>query len=355
MLSDAAPTVAQLVADLQQAKQSHSIETGPFRAAVSIAGQTATGKTDFAFNLAKAALAEGMFSRVDLISVDSRQIFADIQILSGADVPSDFQRLTDSKLKYPFFGASDQQSQQQSESAKIYLHGVAMLDAKADWSVYHFQQFSWEVMRFSWARGGLVVLVGGTGLYHRHVFNVDMTVQPGPQRAIREQLALASVPELQGLADQQNPVAFAAMNDSDRVNPRRLIRLIEQADNNQTSQMTDSVTVGDRGTDVPRPDFYSQVVLQAPLEEIEAAIANRIEKRLALGALSEVAQLATLVEEAIESSQQPKVDWPILSATGVKELLLVIEEKLSVEEAVALWIRRERKYAKQQATWWKKQ
>jgi tRNA dimethylallyltransferase len=45
---------------------------------------------------------------------------------------------------------------------------------------------------------------------------------------------------------------------------------------------------------------------------------------------------------------------PVFSATGVKELLLYLQEKVTLDECQQLWVRRERQYAKRQLTWWKK-
>ena len=69
---------------------------------IAIVGPTASGKTSFALDIAHRVLQSDLseqlvkdlcikntdhYSGVDLISVDSRQVYKGLEILSGADIP----------------------------------------------------------------------------------------------------------------------------------------------------------------------------------------------------------------------------------------------------------------------------
>ena len=66
-----------------------------FPSLISIVGLTATGKTALALQLAELVIKKQWFAGVDLISVDSRQVYRGLEIISGADIPAGFNRPRD--------------------------------------------------------------------------------------------------------------------------------------------------------------------------------------------------------------------------------------------------------------------
>jgi tRNA dimethylallyltransferase len=298
----------------------------------SIVGLTATGKTNLAFSLAKHILdMYPNFSRVDIISADSRQIYQDIPVVSGADVPSNFTEIgsvnLEDGLEYPYF-----------QNGKTYFHGVSILPATEEWSVAHFQHFAQTILRHSWNQNGCLIVVGGTGLYHAHLFNEELLEQPGPSESVRAQIANEDFESLQRLVQQQAPEKWGEMNQSDRNNSRRLVRVLEQTsvthEENQNIQTT-----------LIYPDVHKTLYLGGDLDSIVEKISLRVDSRIQSGALSEI--------EAVVSKYEDKKIPQMMTATGVRELLAVVNESLSLDQAKGKWIQRERKYAKQQKTWWK--
>lgn len=290
---------------------------------VSIVGPTAVGKTSFALAAAEKILeAKPELQGANLVSADSRQVYQGLEVLSGADVPAEFELTTDDdEFSYAYF-----------EKDKVRLHGVAIIEPAVEWSVSHFHQLAWEVIEQVQTQNRLVILVGGTGLYHEQVMNFDPALRVGPNQRVRQKAEKMTVRALQDWAHQVNPERFAELNRSDRYNPRRLIRVIE---------------IG-----LAEPEPVAKPTLAKKLEQhfvglkqdlvvIEQKIEARVKERFKAGAVQEVKQL----------TQEEKL--PALSALGVSELQQYLNGELDEAEALELWTLHEIQYARKQLGWWK--
>jgi len=287
---------------------------------VSIIGPTATGKTKLALLLAEKFSQN--FACIDVISADSRQVYKGMEIGTGVDMPPDFKR----EVGENFFQKGNER-----------MHGVSFLRPDEEWSVTHFQKFAREVIENSWAQNGLPMLVGGTGLYHRHLFNDDPQLEIKPNEEVRKKAVTMSIAELQNWLQKVDATKWELMNNSDRQNPRRLVRAIEVA-----------LSEKPRDEQKSQPPFtHIEIGLTDSIEHISEKIRQRVEERLQNGVLAEV--------EKLIADYPPEV-WkgPAFSATGYKEIRQFLEGTLSREEMIELWTRREIQYAKRQLTWWKK-
>ncbi|MBD3279781.1 MAG: hypothetical protein GF390_03670 [Candidatus Pacebacteria bacterium] len=296
------------------------------RKLISIVGPTATGKTSLALFLAKQIFTKHAYAGVDLISADSRQLYQGLELITGADLPVNFYPQIANKLSFAFFSHQRQ---------PINLHGVSIIKPNQAWSVAHFQDFAQEVMKWSWSQQRLPIVVGGTGLYHLHLFNTDPALRVKPQAKIRQQAAQLQVTELQDWLKKLDPNKFAQLNRSDRHNPRRLVRAIEiaqvqpAAQPRLITQLPDQLKLG----------------LTASLTWLETKINQRVLKRLHQGVIEELQQLEQNYPDATKLA---------LSATGIKELQDWLANKLSKKELITTWSLREFQYAKRQLTWWQK-
>jgi tRNA dimethylallyltransferase len=298
----------------------------------SIVGPTATGKSAVAFQLAEEIIQQDKAAGVVIISADSRQIYKGLEVCSGADVPPQFQRT----IKFATEGF-------RHPEYPIFFFGTSVVSPVESWSVAHFRQYALPIMASCLSEGCLVILVGGTGLYHEHLFSTDPLLEVPPDEELRTAVALMPLDELQEKVAADAPDVWAAMNDSDKYNPRRLVRALEK----QAAQ----AECGEALPELPFPLDLSQlshvtVGIVDRVDRLQEKITARVYDRLQHGAVEEVQRLMGLYED-------PLWKLPAFSSTGCKEVRMYVEQQLDIDQLKALWTRRELQYAKRQLTWWK--
>ncbi len=302
-----------------------------------VVGPTAVGKSDFALELAVQMLADGV-PGVDIISVDSKQVYHGLEILSGADIPPGWSWLEPSQnltgSRYTVFA---------NPAQTIYLHGVSILTPDQEWSVAHFQQFAREIIDSATKSGRAVLFVGGTGLYYAHLFSTDPLLHVGPDLVLRQRVEQLGLAELQAEVQQQAPQRWQEMNHSDQQNPRRLIRVLEKelAKVGSNGLAIDDQTIGEQ-----QNQQLIYLGLTADLAVLEARITARVHKRFEGGAVEEVERLLRLSPPATDQAK---------ATLGVDDIQKFLAGESSAVDCQKNWALHEFQYAKRQLTWWKKQ
>jgi tRNA dimethylallyltransferase len=285
-----------------------------------ICGPTATGKTATALKLATQF-------KGDLISADSRQIYRGMDIGTGKDIPPGFQAVI-SDLNFNQKNLTVYRRQR-----KISIWGYDLVDPDQDFSAAAYYQFAWTVIPYLWAKGRMPILVGGTGLYLKSVLTPPKTLGMPPNSKLRQSLAAMSLTDLQDQLQAVNFKRWQTMNRSDRANPRRLVRAIEI-----------SLEFSDQPIKPPSVDAF-WLGLRPPLTQLDAAINRRVQKRACPKFTQEIRRLQKLYPSFST--------YNAASATGYHEWISYLNHHLTRSEAIALWQRRERQYARRQITWFK--
>lgn len=252
---------------------------------VIICGPTGTGKTKLALALAKKFNGE-------LINADSRQVYKSLDALTGKD---------------------------RSEEIAIWLYDVVGTDQ--EFSVAHFVRLAGRAIYDIDKRGKLPIVVGGTGFYLKALTESIDTISIPPNLTLRKKLNSTPLIKLQEELQRVDPARWMTMNDSDRSNPRRLIRAIEVSGNTSTQR-------------TPKYDAF-WIGLTAPLPVLKQRIEARVKARWDK-ALSEVTD-----------------DLPPILGAG--PLFLFLRGEVTKEEALRKWITAEYQYAKRQLVWFRKQ
>jgi len=267
-----------------------------------ICGPTATGKTSLGILLAKKFNGE-------IVSADSRQVYKNMDIGTGKEW---------------------------GDNVKIW--GYDLVSPKDEFSVSKYLRFAQKAILDIEKRGKLPILVGGTGLYIRGVVDGIPTVDVPRNIKLRKNFENLNSDQLYEHLSQIDSFKAGAMNSSDKKNPRRLIRAIEVAtwmiDNSkkdlpQNRKMFDTFFIG----------------LTAPTEFLEKRINKRVADRIDKGFEDEIKKL-------IDSG----VDWndQSMMSLGYRQWRDFAEGAVDRQSALDEWKKEERKYAKRQMVWWRR-
>ena len=271
---------------------------------MALVGTTASGKSALALAVARAV------PDLELVSVDSMQVYRGMDV--GTAKPT------------------------AAEQAEVRHHLIDVADPWEDYSVARFQAEARAVLDDIAARGRRALLVGGTGLYLRAV--VDDLDIPGQHPEVRAELE--AEPDTEALfrrLQDLDPVAAARMEPGNR---RRAIRALE-------------VTLGSGrpfssygpGLDAHPTGGIPQVGIRLPAEVVAARIAERYRQQLDDGFLDEVDALLALDRPLSRTAAQ---------ALGYRELLAHRRGEAELDEAVDLAVRRTRRFARRQRSWFRR-
>ncbi|OGV96536.1 tRNA (adenosine(37)-N6)-dimethylallyltransferase MiaA [Microgenomates group bacterium RBG_16_45_19] len=291
------------------------------RRLIVICGPTGVGKTQLALHLAK--LVPGA-----LVACDSRQVYTGMDIGTGKDIPPQAKtKLVRLKAhRYPVY-----------QFQAVSHWGYDLINPATSFSVMNYVSLIQPVFNHLWRLGQVPLLTAGTGLYLTSLFHPPATGPVPPNLVLRSQLASLSLIPLQRRLKQLNPAKWVAMNQADRLNPRRLIRAIEVSTvDPQAYQLN-----------LPSP-IKSQVLwlgLTAPTTWLDRCINRRVQARATFQFTDEVKVLVQRYPDFLK--------LPAATATGYREWLAYLDHRLTRQQAVAAWQLRERQYARRQLTWFK--
>ncbi|HUD20378.1 MAG TPA: tRNA (adenosine(37)-N6)-dimethylallyltransferase MiaA [Patescibacteria group bacterium] len=295
-----------------------------------ICGPTGAGKTAAAIHLA--TLLNG-----ELVSADSRQVYKEMDIGTGKDLPRkskiknlefniDFRNKNYELFAYDMFGVP------------IWMYDVVL--PNEDFSVSHFQSLATSVIKNIWSRSKLPILVGGTGFYIDALLNPPDTISVPRNDKLREELLTLSSDALQLKLNTINPQILASMNNSDRNNPRRLVRRIELEVNINTDYMVSKIPVSD----------VLMIGLTMPKQKLDKKIDARVDARVEDGIIREIQDLLGA-----------GYSWniPSMSGLGYSQWKTYFEARVGdrkklIGAIIHEWKTAEQHYAKRQLTWFKK-
>lgn len=295
-----------------------------------VCGPTATGKTGLAVKLAKKFNGE-------IISADSRQVYRGMDIVTGKDLPKFSILSASDKYAPPIFNFKFLNKKNQEigyylfEDIPVWMMDIVKPDEK--FNVADYYELAWKVIKDIWIREKLPIVVGGTGFYIKALLEGIGTMGIGPDWDLRRELLNYSTVKLFEMLEKLDPERSRRMNESDRKNPRRLIRAIEVAKKLKTENKklnTDCFLIG----------------LTAQKKTLYERIDQRVDERVKLGAENEIKELL---------SKGYTWDNSIMGQTiGYCEWKDFFQGKATKEEVIQKWKYAEHNYARKQLTWFKK-
>ncbi len=295
-----------------------------------ITGQTATGKTTQALKLAKEVNGE-------LVNFDSRQIYKKLDIVTGKDIDtSNFHKVMMKKeFEIGYFDI---------ESTKLWLYDIT--DPKKSFSSHDFVRCAIQTIRKLFGEKKTPIFVGGTYLYLYHLLYEIPEGNP-PNWQLRAELQQLDISKLQARLEKKSPELFAKLNNSDLNNPHRLIRKIELVESGQKAFANlprENIALGAK-LGIDNLELEITGYHHEKPEDLRKTVTERVEKRLAAGAVKE---LKKLLDEGYTLQD------PGLITIGYPQIKRFIDGEINEEQLKSEWITKEIKYAKRQYTFMKR-
>lgn len=271
-----------------------------------LCGPTAVGKTALAVELALRLGAE-------IICADSRTVYRGMDI--GTAKPTRVMR------------------------SRVPHHLLDVADPTQAFTLADFQRLAKEAIADVRARGGLPLVVGGTGLYIRTI--VDDLAIPAVPPDHRLRAALEAEERIYGPGYLHARLAALDPVAASRVHPHNLRRVIRALEVAVVTGRPISALQGQGGSTAA----VTVVGLTMERAQLYHRIDARVEAQLEEGLVDETRrQLAAGVP----------LEAPAMAALGYKELVGWLQGAYAFSEAVRRLKRNTRRYAKRQLTWFRR-
>ena len=276
---------------------------------VSILGPTATGKS--ALGIALAGRFDG-----EIVSCDSTAVYR------GFDIGTD---------KVPA-----------AEQRGIPHHMVDVASPIEEYSAARYAREAAVVIRGITARGGLPILVGGTGFYYRALIR---GLFPGPSRDAALRARLEAVASRRGVERLHRWLRRVDPASADRVQPRDLKRIIRAL---EVYLLTGRPLTDHFAATTPALPEYEvcAFALAIPAADTAERVARRVDAQFEQGLLDEIRRLL--------AAGVPETAHPF---TGLvyKQALEHLHGVRGEPETRELIVRENRRYAKRQLIWFRKE
>ena len=274
-----------------------------------IVGPTSIGKSDLAIDLAQKHNGE-------IISADSMQIY-----------------------KYMNIGTA---KVREEEMKDIPHHMVDIIDPDEGFTVSDFKHMAKKHIKEINSKGRLPIVVGGTGLYiNSLVYNLDFAKIPP-----NEELRMEYEDKIEKFGNEylHNKLMKIDKSSGEKISikdKKRIIRALEIYDSTGRT-----MSEYNKNFRVMNEDYnLLYIALDMDRAKLYERINNRVDIMLEKGLIDEV---KSILEMGYNK------DLISLKAIGYKEIIMYLENKISLEEAIELIKKASRNYAKRQLTWFRR-
>jgi tRNA dimethylallyltransferase len=263
-------------------------------------GPTASGKSAIAMLLAQQLAGE-------ILSVDSMQVYKDMNIGTAKPPPADRQR--------------------------IVHHGIDLVRPNETFAVSQFVDLADQIIAASKTP---LIATGGTPLYYKSLFE-GLFEGPSADPSVRLRLSAEPLPDLHHRLQKIDPDAAARIHVNDR---RRLIRALEVFE--LTGQPISSMqTAWSSGKSRHAATWFG---LKWEKESLNRRINSRVKQMIEAGWLDETRELLNRYGELSKTAAE---------ATGYRELIDHLNGKMSLDDAIEQIKIATRQLARRQMKWFR--
>lgn len=295
-------------------------EQGIVRPVLAVLGATATGKSALAMKLAPELEAE-------IVNADALQVYR------GLDIGTAKASL------------EDRQS--------VPHHLIDILDPWEPFSAGDFARRARSTIASIQARGRNAIVVGGSGLYLRALFN---GLSPMPRipaevrRAVQERCDTRGLERMFQILEEIDPAVACRLAPSDRQRILRALEVFEATGAPLSSWQSKAPETE------PVPAFKLGLTLERAI--LYDRIQSRVRRMVMEGWLEEVEGLLESVNSVSgrKAVSVPETDVPTaFQAIGYRELTRHLSGEWTLQEAIDRIIVATRQYAKRQDTWFRRE
>ncbi len=261
-------------------------------------GPTASGKTELAIEIAE-------YFRTRIHNVDSRQIYRCMNI--GTAKPS----------------------KNQQKQIKHFLIDIA--EPIDQINVKQFQEIAQKSIKREIKNNHLPFLVGGSGLYMNSITKGFFVPDVPPQNNLREQLEELGQKECWELLKNCDPISTKKINFADRIRTIRALEVFYVTGKPLSNQK------------VQKPPNWRIIELGLDRDNLKERISQRTKNMF----------LSGIIEETETLISQYGSDLPILETIGYREVKEVLNNQLTIDEAIELTTTKTIQFAKRQKTWFR--
>ncbi|MFT5486539.1 MAG: tRNA dimethylallyltransferase [Paracoccaceae bacterium] len=275
-----------------------------------IGGPTASGKSATALALA------GQFGG-EIVNADSMQIYEDLPIITARPDSAD------------------------CESAPHHLYGVLGIGDRC--SAGQWRGRALDAIRDIQGRGGVPIVIGGTGLYLKALMTGlhDLPAVPAEVRdGLNQRLEEEGPQVLHAELLSADPATADGLNPADGQRIVRALEIYMHTGRGLRSWQAEEMEAA------PADLQFCPLALLPPREDLYAIANDRFDAMLDRGAVEEVASLL---------DRSPAEDFPLLKAVGVPPIRAHLAGEIDRERLKELGKRDTRRYAKRQMTWFRRQ
>lgn len=271
----------------------------PKHKVIAIVGPTASGKTDFAINLAQKTNGE-------VISADSRLVY------KGFDIGTAKPTLAERK--------------------GIPHYMIDIVEPEVDYSSGLYADDAQKAISDILKRGKLPIITGGTGLYFRLLLENYDVPRIEPDYELREKLKEYSSEELHRKLQKLDAIRAAEIDPNDK---KKIIRAIEMAEHLEKPL-----------SEYKKEPLYDVewIGINCPRELLYERINKRVDLMIEKG----------LIEETKHLLKKHGRIKNLICTIGYQEMTAYLDGAITLEEAKDKLKQNTRNYAKRQLTWFRK-